>query len=77
MHKGAGLLTQMQFDTLVQFGRDLQSQIPKPDLIVFVNADRDVLLRRIQGSGAPAPVVANPLPSSWRSPDTLKRQSLK
>ena len=60
MHKGNGLLTERQFDSLKQLGDTLQNRIPAPDLIVFVSADYDVLSRRIQSARVPS-VIAQTL----------------
>ena len=59
MHRRTGLLTQTQFDSLADFGRNLQDQIPKPDLIVFVTASPVALLNRIQNANGPALIVDN------------------
>jgi deoxyadenosine/deoxycytidine kinase len=59
MHRQAGLLTTEQFDKLAQFGRSLQTQIPEPDLIVFVTSDQAVLHRRLQNLAGPALIIAN------------------
>jgi deoxyadenosine/deoxycytidine kinase len=57
LHKRTGVLTQRQFNSLAQFGRTLQVEIPNPDLIVFVNSVPEVLLRRLQNSETPAPII--------------------
>jgi deoxyadenosine/deoxycytidine kinase len=59
MHRKAGLLTDSQFASLAEFGRDLQNQIPAPDLIVFVTSDPAILSARIQDSNAPPAVSEN------------------
>jgi deoxyguanosine kinase len=57
MHKGNGLLTEQQFGSLTQLGTTLQKGIPAPDLIVFVSAEYDVLLRRMQSAEAPPVII--------------------
>lgn len=59
MHRRAGLLTERQFELLTQLGRDIQDQIPQPDLIIFVTSDPDVLLRRVINMNSPPTVVDN------------------
>jgi deoxyadenosine/deoxycytidine kinase len=57
MHMRRRLLTEMQFNSLAQFGRSLQDQIPRPDLIVFVTSTPEVLFRRIQNLNSPSPIL--------------------
>ena len=59
MHRRAGLLTAEQFDRLAQYGKNLQAQIPEPDLTIFVTSDQNVLRRRMQNLAGPALIVDN------------------
>lgn len=59
MHRGAGYLTQLQFDALGRFADELQQQIPNPDLIAFITADAGTLRYRLRAGGAPQPIVEN------------------
>ncbi|MGC9948104.1 MAG: deoxynucleoside kinase [Bryobacteraceae bacterium] len=58
MHKRAGLLTPHRFDVLAQLAATLQAQIPAPDLIVYVTADYEGLLRRIRSATAPPAIIS-------------------
>jgi deoxyadenosine/deoxycytidine kinase len=57
MHRRAGWLSETQLEALGDFGKGLQRPIPKPDLIVFVTASPDVLLRRIRDSNGPPQIA--------------------
>jgi deoxyadenosine/deoxycytidine kinase len=57
MHQRTGLLTQEQFDMLALLGKNLQDQMPKPDLIVFVTSDQEVLFRRMQNLAGPSLII--------------------
>jgi deoxyadenosine/deoxycytidine kinase len=59
LHRQTGLLTRMQFEKLNGLARELQQQIPGPDLILFVTASSDVLRRRLRDANAPTPILAN------------------
>lgn len=60
MHRADGRLTQQLFESLTELGTTLQSHIPAPDLIVFVTAEYEVLLRRMQWVEGP-PVITQTL----------------
>jgi deoxyadenosine/deoxycytidine kinase len=57
MHRAYGLLDDQQFKRLKAVASDLQSVMPKPDLIVFMCPDRRVLAERVTLASHPAPIV--------------------
>jgi deoxyadenosine/deoxycytidine kinase len=59
MHRRAGLLTAEQFARLAEYGKSLQSQMPEPDLTVFVTSDQNVLRRRMLNLAGPPLIINN------------------
>lgn len=64
LHRENGLLTSRELINLSEFADELQESIPKPDLIMFLTADLNLLKQRLVRLGHPRAIQ-----------DTLIRQS--
>jgi deoxyadenosine/deoxycytidine kinase len=58
LHHEAGLLTTAELDSLQTAAAELELQLPRPNLIVFLTAQRDVLRARIAQGGHPETIVS-------------------
>jgi len=59
MHRESGLIDDQQYEHLQELAENLQSQIPDPDLIVFMCPQRDALAERVTPRSHPQPIVRN------------------
>lgn len=80
MHRGLGLLDDEQLGRLHALSHKLQSSMPRPDLIIYMRPERQVISLRVAQSGHPPLIVDNldrqvALYSQWittRQEDILK-----
>ena len=59
MHHDLGLLDAKQYKRLQTLASDLQSQMPRPDLIVFMCPKQKVLFDRVKATEHPSIIVKN------------------
>jgi deoxyadenosine/deoxycytidine kinase len=57
MHREAGFLDDQQYRRLEAIAKDLQSVMPKPDLIVFMCPERRALVERVTPASHPTQIV--------------------
>jgi deoxyadenosine/deoxycytidine kinase len=59
MHRELGLLDDQQNERLQDLARKLQSEIPNPDLILYICPGREILAERVKEPTYPSVIVGN------------------